>query len=68
MACVGYSRAQLKTLSTLLNASFSASHSGQTGLRSARIIFFDKAKVKVEPSVRKSKWCLEGDRDFSAFG
>ena len=38
--------------------SFWASHSGQTGLGSARIIYFGKAKVKIEPSVRKSIWRL----------
>ena len=42
---------------TLRSPSFWASHSGQTGLGSARIIF-DKVKFKIEPSVRKSIWRL----------
>ena len=54
-------RGSAEIVSSLLShrsPSFWANNSSQTGLGSTRIIIFDKAKVKVEPSVQKSIWCL----------
>ena len=55
----------VSSLVSRCSPSFWASYSGQTGLESAKHHTFDKAKVKIEPSVPKSMSPPECDRDLA---